>query len=242
MLKIPWKIFRPINLLSFQIRLMAKGQLCTSASLSNSNSNIQLLRNDFRNPKFRNQLANSLCLKTSLDEQREAEDTIENILDSVHHGQEIGETLYSIQRLLYLKIDPYEPWKRINQNKFLHNLHNHANFKIFLMNLEQIVYELDWKTACTLYCIMGNLHMPLKSPLMSKLYIKIINHTDDIDLKEFELFVEGISKTLLLFWLKIDESLKIRCSQKLSISYCWYTSGQLKTCFGIFITLHFFDL
>ena len=42
--------------------------------------------------------------------------------------------------------------------------------------------------------------------------------------------------------LKIDESLKIRCSQKLSISYCWYTSGHLKTCFGIFITLHFFDL
>ena len=49
-------------------------------------------------------------------------------------------------------------------------------------------------------------------------------------------------KSLLSFWLKIDESLKIRCSQKLSISYCWYTSGHLKTCFGIFITLHFFDL
>ena len=49
-------------------------------------------------------------------------------------------------------------------------------------------------------------------------------------------------ESLLSFWLKIDESLKIRCSQKLSISYCWYTSGHLKTCFGIFITLHFFDL
>ena len=42
--------------------------------------------------------------------------------------------------------------------------------------------------------------------------------------------------------LKIDECLKIQCSQKLSTSYCWYTSGHLKTCFGIFITLHFFYL
>ena len=49
-------------------------------------------------------------------------------------------------------------------------------------------------------------------------------------------------RTLLSFWLKIDQSLKIKCSQKLSMSCCCPTQGQFKTCFGIFITLHFFDL
>ena len=48
--------------------------------------------------------------------------------------------------------------------------------------------------------------------------------------------------SLLSFWLKIDQSLKIKCSQKLSMSCCCPTQGQFKTCFGIFITLHFFDL
>ena len=47
---------------------------------------------------------------------------------------------------------------------------------------------------------------------------------------------------LLSFWLKIDQSLKIKCSQKLSMSCCCPTQGQFKTCFGIFITLHFFYL
>ena len=170
--------------------------MCTSANLSNRNSDIQLLRNDFRNPKFRNQLANSLYLQTSLfDEHQISEDTIENILDSVHHGQEIGEILDSIQRLLYLNIDPYESW-RINHNKFLHGLHNHENFKILLRNLEQIVDELDWKMACTLYCIMGNLHMALRSPLMSKLYIKIMNHADEIDLEGFASLVNGMGKSI----------------------------------------------
>lgn len=177
------------------MKLIPKSHLCISAKLSNSNSDIQLLRNDFRNPKFRNQLANSLYLTTPLLNDHQNEDTIESILDSVHHDQEMGEILNSIQRILCLNIDPHENW-RINHNKFLYGLHNHDNFKTLLGNLEEIVDELDWKMACSLYCMMGNLHMALRSPLMSKLYIKIINHTDDVDLKGFDLFVAGISKSI----------------------------------------------
>ena len=177
------------------MKLIPKSHLCASAKQSNSNSDIQLLRNDFRNPKFRNQLANSLYLTTSLLDKNENEDTIESILDSVHHDQEMDEILNSIQRILCLNIDPHENW-RINHNEFLYGLHNHDNFKTLLRNLEKIVDELDWKMACSLYCIMGNLHMALRSPLMSKLYIKIINHTDDVDLKGFDLFVAGISKSI----------------------------------------------
>ena len=61
----------------------------------------------------------------------------------------------------------------------------------------------------------------------------------------FSVFYENYKwKSLLSFWLKIDESLKIKikCSQKLSMSCCCPTQGQFKTCFGIFITLHFFYL
>ena len=45
------------------------------------------------------------------------------------------------------------------------------------------------------------------------------------------------------FWLKIDESLKIKikCLKELSMSYCCPTQGQFKTCFGIFITLFSWD-
>ena len=68
-------------------------------------------------------------------------------------------------------------------------------------------------------------------------YLPAISITFAIDWK-----ISLKNHSLLSFWLKADKILKIQCSQKLSMSYCWYTSGHLKTCLGIFITLAFVDL
>ena len=160
---------------------------------------------DFRNPQFRHQLAVSMNIANNqkLDYpsklfEKENSTTIKNILSTVKLDQDIGEVIDVIQNLIQqVEIDFDEEWSSFKQNKFVQELHSNEAFPILMNNLEKGIDSIDdYKILCSIYHVLGNFHFKMKSPVMSKIYVKVMEHAEEIDLESLVLFIEGFSKSI----------------------------------------------
>ena len=99
-----------------------------------------------------------------------------------------------------------------------------------------VINYLSWTLAHILF--------KMQQLALRDIVLPYAKHQSKTQLFVFVFWLSSFVRSLLSFWLKIDESLKIKikCSQELSTSYCCPTQGHFKTCFRIFITLAFVDL
>ena len=160
---------------------------------------------DFRNPQFRYQLATSINnIKSQKLENpnkvftKENSTTVKNILSSVKQDQDLGEVIHIIQKLIQdVEISFDEEWSSFNQNKYVQDLHSNEAFSILLKNLEKEIDQIDdYQVLCSLFHVLGNFHVSLKSPVMSKMYVKIMEYAAIIDLDSLVLFIQGLNKSI----------------------------------------------
>ena len=153
---------------------------------------------DFRNPQFRHQLAASMNIANNSQKlenpsklfEKENSMTIKNILSTVKLDQDVSEVIDVIQKLIQqVQVDFDEEWSSFNQNKFVQELHSNDAFHILMKNLEKGIDSIDdYKILCSIYHVLGNFHVKVKSPVMSKMYIKVMEHAEEIDLVSLVLF------------------------------------------------------
>ena len=160
---------------------------------------------DFRNPQFRYQLATSMNnIKSQKLENpnkvftKENSTTVKNILSSVKQDQDLGEVTHIIQKLIQdVEISFDEEWSSFNRNKYVQDLHSNEAFPILLKNLEKEIDQIDdYQVLCSLFHVLGNFHVSLKSPVMSKMYVKIMEYAAIIDLDSLVLFTQGLNKSI----------------------------------------------
>ena len=161
--------------------------------------------NDFRNPQFRHQLAASMNAVNSQKFEnpstlfeKENSTTVKNVLSTVRLDQDFGEVIDDIQKLIqHVEISFDEEWSSFNKNKFVQDLHSNEAFPILMKNLEKGIDQIDdYKVLCSLFHVLGNFHVKIKSPVMSKMYVKIMEHAEIIDLDSLVLFIEGLNKSI----------------------------------------------
>ena len=109
---------------------------------------------------------------------------IEDVLNTVNENQGSSETLHTLQKILGLH-------PKLSED-FLETMRKHESYPIFIENVGRNIAELDVKTTCKLFFIMGTLGQDIRSPIMTKLFVKIQRNFDKIDLECLTLVFAGI--------------------------------------------------
>ena len=99
-----------------------------------------------------------------------------------------------IQKLYELRPDNVSSDDSVAMNtEFLHGIRNHEHFPLLIENLEKIlVTELPPTTSTALFYELASLGVNLKTPIMNKLYVKVQNNFNEINLNELIQFISGL--------------------------------------------------
>ena len=112
---------------------------------------------------------------------------IEDVLNTVNENQSCSETLHTLKKILGLH-------PKLSDD-LLETMRKHESYPIFIENVGRNIAELDVKTKCQLFLLMATLGQHIRSPIMTKLYVKIQRNFDKIDLECLALIFAGIMES-----------------------------------------------
>ena len=77
---------------------------------------------------------------------------------------------------------------------FVEEIKSHKAYPLLINYLEELIEDLDnGNTATVLFNFLCSLPMNIRSPIMNKLYVKVQNHFDELDLESLTYFIDGIN-------------------------------------------------